>query len=221
VRILFIFLAANLLLLHRGCSGQSLQKFKVPSGANEPTIKKGSYIYVSNLLKPNRFDFICFKSKNPQMGEYTAVFRLCGLEGDTVEIKEGDLYVNGPLADKTFNLMNQYVILKSEFAKIVDSVDINSTYTNSTNDSVYIVLSSAFVQRNKIKSGRVIIDKSQEDKEIRQIFSKRWNQDHFGPVIVPANCYFVLGDNRHQAMDSRYLGFIPKEDFVATVFAKK
>ena len=222
MRILFTYLASiNLLLLHSGCSSQSLQKFKVPSGANEPTIKEGSYIYVSNLLKPNRFDFICFKTKNPQMGEYTAVFRLCGSESDTIEIKHGDLFVNGILADDSFTLMNKYAIIKSDLEKIVDSVDINSVYPNQTNDSIYAYLNSGFVRRNKIKVNRVLLDKSYEDADINKIFLKPWNADSFGPVVVPANCYFVLGDNRHQAMDSRYIGFVPKENFVATVFAKK
>ena len=33
---------------------------------------------------------------------------------------------------------------------------------------------------------------------------------NFGPVTVPADSYLVLGDNRDNSADSRYIGFIPR-----------
>lgn len=41
-------------------------------------------------------------------------------------------------------------------------------------------------------------------------------RDHFnyGPVIIPANNYFMLGDNRPYSRDSRFWGFVPHEDLV-------
>ena len=34
---------------------------------------------------------------------------------------------------------------------------------------------------------------------------------NFGPVVVPSDQYFILGDNRDNSQDSRYIGFIKRD----------
>jgi signal peptidase I len=41
----------------------------------------------------------------------------------------------------------------------------------------------------------------------------------FGPVTVPAGEYFVMGDNRDDSKDSRYIGFIPERAISGRAFA--
>jgi signal peptidase I len=38
--------------------------------------------------------------------------------------------------------------------------------------------------------------------------------DTFGPVTVPEDSYFMLGDNRAHSMDSRYWGYVTSDDLI-------
>ena len=39
---------------------------------------------------------------------------------------------------------------------------------------------------------------------------------HWGPIVVPAGHYFMMGDNRDDSRDSRYWGFLPRENVLGT-----
>ena len=37
------------------------------------------------------------------------------------------------------------------------------------------------------------------------------SRDNWGPLVVPEGHFMLLGDNRDESLDSRYMGFIPRE----------
>lgn len=44
-----------------------------------------------------------------------------------------------------------------------------------------------------------------------QVLPQRLAARDFGPVVVPQDAYLMLGDNRDNSADSRYIGFVPRK----------
>lgn len=65
-------------------------------------------------------------------------------------------------------------------------------------------------EKVEIKAGRVYInDQLLPEKYIVEKLPQSW-----GPVTVPVNSYLVMGDNRDNSYDSRYWGFVPRENII-------
>lgn len=55
----------------------------------------------------------------------------------------------------------------------------------------------------------------------KDIIPKEMNpRDTFGPVTVPANSYFVMGDNRDRSYDSRFWKFVRRDQIKGLAFIK-
>ena len=86
-----------------------VEAFQIPSGSMIPTLEVGDHIFVSKFSyglsipftdtkilqysQPSRGDVIVFKFPQDTSTDY--IKRVVGLPGDTVEVRQGQLYVNG------------------------------------------------------------------------------------------------------------------------------
>jgi signal peptidase I len=86
-----------------------VEAFQIPSGSMIPTLEVGDHIFVSKFSyglsipftdtkvlqygQPERGDVIVFKFPQDHSTDY--IKRVVGLPGDTVEVRQGQLYVNG------------------------------------------------------------------------------------------------------------------------------
>lgn len=197
------------------------------SGANSPTLQPGSIFFSSNLVSPKRQDLIVFNFQAPELGKQLWVFRLCGMPGDKIEIKNGTVYANGHDTDKPLNLKLMYLIPDTSIITVTEYFDLEDDDSPVQIDSGRAI---AFLSKEQMKEltaikipcERYLHSKTQPPPpEIEAIYHQPWTIEDFGPVEVPKDHYFVLGDNRYMAQDSRYIGFIKKSDLYGVVLGVK
>ncbi len=91
-----------------------VQSFYIPSGSMEPTLLPGDYILVNKFIYGIRIPFVnirMFSYKEPKRGDVIVfiypkdpskdfIKRVIGVQGETVQIIEGKIYVdNMPISD--------------------------------------------------------------------------------------------------------------------------
>ncbi|NWB84207.1 signal peptidase I [Pseudomonas gingeri] len=160
----------------------------IPSGSMRPTLVEGDVVLVNRVaydLKLPLTDISLVKVDNPRRGDVVTftspkdgirlIKRIVGIPGDTLEMRDEVLWVNGTPA----------------------------TYLNAQ-DIIEPIASGQSVPGIKLTE---LADKSQRSVQFMPTVRALRN---FGPVVVPADHYFMLGDNRDDSADSRYIGFVPR-----------
>lgn len=165
----------------------------VPSGSMHPTILEGDVVLVNRLayqLKLPLTDVVLARTGDPRRGDVVTfsspqdgtrlIKRLVALPGDVVEMRDEVLVINGQPA------------VYSDAATSQESIA-----SPAGGDTLVQALS--LTETLPATPPRRV-------QWLQGVHARR----SFGPVTVPADSYLVLGDNRDNSADSRYIGFVPR-----------
>ncbi len=161
----------------------------VPSGSMRPTILEGDVVLVNRLAYDFKFpltDVSLAKTGEPQ---------------------RGDIVTFSSPKDGT-RLIKRLVAVPGDTVEMKDEVlFINQQPAQYSELTVAAEPMGAGYQIASTHATERISGSSRAVQFLPSIEAKR----NFGPLVVPQDQYFMLGDNRDNSADSRYIGFVPRK----------
>ncbi|RKH08129.1 signal peptidase I [Corallococcus sp. CA053C] len=168
-----------------------VEPYRIPSGSMLPTLQIGDQVFVNKFIygvrvpfmnvvpfrivrAPQRGDVIVFN--NPVDESKDFIKRVVGIPGDTVEIVDGVVRINGETQART--------LVTPDF--VVHNWDERSGQWFDQEEVLYREDLSGVVHSSLQNPMRLP------------------GREHEGPYTVPADSVFVMGDNRDNSADSRY-----------------
>jgi len=195
--------------------GFVFEPFKIPSESMVPTLLVGDHIFVARYKYglripftkkwltefdgPKRGDVVVFNF--PEDEDIDFIKRVVGLPGDKIVIKEGNLYIN----DKLITEENFYIQKQDSENNCVMDLQKESL-TIFPKDFLKF---PHYLKYNKFQQAL----ESFGEGEIHMVQHSIENPQNLEvEITVPERSYFVMGDNRDQSRDSRFWGFVPREN---------
>ena len=187
---------------------------KVLNNNNYTSLSKDDYVVYSNIIEPEINDMIVFKDINGYR-----ISRLLGVQGDTIQIEDGVFIRNLENMDKNLKLSRFYTGNKNELTNLKKIEESAILKTSIYGDSL-LILTSDYVAKYCEGLSKKITSDFYIDYFVSKTYNKDWNLDQFGPLVIPKNNFYLIGDNRVDAVDSRMLGLTKNEDIIGVVLFK-
>lgn len=116
-----------------------VQAYKIPTGSMRPTLSEGDRILVSKFIyrfkKPQRGDVVVFKF--PEEPKKDFIKRLIATEGEKIEIKDGNIYIDGKIVEEPRIVRQNYYYNDGTYGQEGKGIEVdkNSFYVLGDNSS--------------------------------------------------------------------------------------
>lgn len=171
-----------------------VEAFRIPSGSMENTLLIGDFLFVNKAV---------YGAEVPLIGKTLPAFR---------EPKRGDVLVFDSVEQPGLKVVKRLIgvpgdTLAMEHGQLYrDGRPVEEPYVVHANPAK----SEDPVYRSKMRQWQA------SHLAGREAIGYDPDLQDWGPIVVPADSFFMMGDNRDNSYDGRYWGFLPRDNVRGT-----
>jgi signal peptidase I len=183
--------AVTILLLLFGTT-TLVQAFVIPTGSMEDTLLIGDHLLVDKLAY----------SPSGSFSKYILPYQ---------ELKHGDIIVFRYPADLSNTFVKRVIGVPGDHVKMVK----RDLFRNGKKlNEPYVYHKQGYDEYRDNFPGPV--SPYQANAPLATELQRRMLVENVAndEIVVPKDCYFAMGDNRDNSLDSRYWGFVPRENII-------